>query len=79
MQLIILHLRNIRWFKCRNINLSYPYSRRLCRAGSDTEQEDFSVVGVGDVLAKELEEGYGISVIHDKTIHDTSPYDTIIL
>ena len=44
-------------------------------AGSDTEQEDFSVVGVGDVLAKELEEGYGISVVHDKTIHDTSPYD----
>ena len=44
-------------------------------AGSDTEQEDFSVVGVGDVLAQELEEGYGISVIHDKTIHDTSPYN----
>ena len=44
-------------------------------AGSDTEQEDFSVVGVGDVLAQELQEGYGISVIHDKTIHDTSPYD----
>ena len=44
-------------------------------AGSDTDQEDFSVVGVGDVLAQELEEGYGISVIHDKTIHDTSPYN----
>ncbi len=44
-------------------------------AGSDTEQEDFSVVGVGEVLAQELEDGYGISVIHDKTIHDTSPYD----
>ena len=44
-------------------------------AGSDTEQEDFSVVGVGDVLAQELEEGYGISVVHDKTIHDTSPYN----
>ena len=44
-------------------------------SGPDTDDEDFSVVGVGDVLAKELEEGYGISVIHDKTIHDTSPYD----
>ena len=44
-------------------------------AGSDTDQEDFSVVGVGDVLAQELEEGYGISVVHDKTIHDTSPYN----
>lgn len=43
-------------------------------AGSDTEQEDFSVVGVGDVLEQELEEAYGISVVHDKTIHDTSPY-----
>ena len=39
-------------------------------AGSDTDQEEFSVVGVGDVLAQELEEGYGISVIHDKTLHD---------
>lgn len=44
-------------------------------AASDTDQEDFSVVGVGDVLAQELEEGYGISVVHDKTIHDTSPYN----
>ena len=44
-------------------------------SGADTEQEDFSVVGVGDVLAQELEEGYGISAIHDKTIHDTSPYN----
>lgn len=44
-------------------------------SGSDTEQEDFSVVGVGDVLAQELQDGYGISVIHDKTIHDTSPYN----
>ena len=44
-------------------------------AGSDTDQEDFSVVGVGDVLAEELEKGYGIAVVHDKTIHDTSPYD----
>ena len=44
-------------------------------SGADTEQEDFSVVGVGDVLAQELEEGYGISVIHDKTVHDTSPYN----
>lgn len=33
---------------------------------------DFNVVGVGDVLAKELEEGYGISVIHDKTNHSVS-------
>lgn len=47
----------------------------FAEAGSDTEQEDFSVVGVGDVLVQELQEGYGISVVHDKTVHDTSPYD----
>lgn len=34
-----------------------------------TTDTDFNVSGVGDVLAKELEEGYGISVIHDKTNH----------
>lgn len=42
--------------------------------GSDgrynTDNTDINVVGVGEVLTKELEEGYGISVIHDKTIHD---------
>ncbi|GAB6169626.1 stage II sporulation protein P [Clostridium carnis] len=35
----------------------------------DTTDSNFNVVGVGDVLTKELEEGYGISVIHDKTNH----------
>ncbi len=35
-----------------------------------TENEDLNIIGVGDILAKELEEGYGISVIHDKTLHD---------
>ncbi|AQS03433.1 MULTISPECIES: stage II sporulation protein P [Clostridium] len=33
----------------------------------DSLNEDTNVVGVGDVLANELEENYGISVIHDKT------------
>ena len=44
--------------------------------GSDarwnTDNEDINVIGVGDVLAKELEEGYGVTVIHDKTIHDNN-------
>lgn len=35
----------------------------------DSTNEDTNVVGVGDVLAKELEENYGIAVIHDKTDH----------
>lgn len=42
--------------------------------GSDSENEDFSVIGVGGVLASELEEGYGISSIHDKTVHCIPPY-----
>lgn len=41
-----------------------------------TSDTDFSVVGVGDVLAKELEEGYGISVIHDRTNHSVSYNDS---
>lgn len=38
----------------------------------DSTDENTNVVGVGDVLAKELEENYGISVIHDKTNHSVS-------
>lgn len=38
----------------------------------NTDNEDINVMGVGDVLTKELEEGYGITVIHDKTIHDNN-------
>ena len=41
-------------------------------SASDTTESDCNVVGVGEVLAKELEEGYGISVIHDKTNHSVS-------
>lgn len=41
-----------------------------------TTDTDFNVVGVGEVLAKELEEGYGISVIHDKTNHSISYNDS---
>ena len=39
-----------------------------------SEDENFTVVGVGNILASELQDGYGISVIHDKTVHDLSPY-----
>lgn len=41
-----------------------------------TTDTDFNVAGVGDVLAKELEEGYGISVIHDRTNHSVSYNDS---
>lgn len=35
----------------------------------DSLNEEYSVVGVGNALEKELESTYGISVIHDKTNH----------
>ncbi|RXM67511.1 stage II sporulation protein P [Clostridium tetani] len=43
-------------------------------------EENFSldlnktVCAVGDILTKELEDNYGISVIHDKTVHDANAY-----
>lgn len=43
---------------------------------NDTTDENLNVVGVGDTLAKELEENYGISVIHDKTMHSISYNDS---
>ncbi|MGM9974639.1 MAG: stage II sporulation protein P [Clostridiaceae bacterium] len=33
--------------------------------------EDTSVVAVGKIIAEELQKNYGISVVHDKTIHNT--------
>lgn len=44
--------------------------------GELTTDSNFNVVGVGEILAKELEEGYGISVIHDKTNHSISYNDS---
>lgn len=41
-----------------------------------TDNKKNNVVGVGEVLEKELEETYGISVIHDKTKHDVSYNDS---
>lgn len=45
-------------------------------AEKDSQDENLNVVGVGDVLAKELEENYGVSVIHDKTMHSASYNDS---
>lgn len=42
----------------------------------DSTDENLNVVGVGDVLANELEQNYGISVIHDKTMHSASYEDS---
>lgn len=43
---------------------------------NDTTDESLNVVGAGATLAKELEENYGISVIHDKTMHSISYNDS---
>lgn len=43
---------------------------------ADSTDENTNVVGVGDALANELEENYGISVIHDKTNHCISYNDS---
>lgn len=51
-------------------------TENYAEAGKDTTDSDFNVVGVGDVLSKELEEGYGISVIHDKTNNSVSYNDS---
>lgn len=61
----------------KTLNTAVPevliYHTHTTEAYSDvggwTEDEDFSVVGVGNILADELQNGYGISVIHDKTNH----------
>jgi len=49
-------------------------------SNTDTTKSTFStdetrnVVGVGDVIETELEKTYGISVIHDKTLHNLLDY-----
>lgn len=51
-------------------------TENYAEAKGDTLDENYSVVGVGDVIAKELEEKYGIAVIHDKTNHSVSYNDS---
>lgn len=61
----------------KTLNTAVPevliYHTHTTEAYSDvggwTEDANFSVVGVGSILADELQNGYGISVIHDKTNH----------
>lgn len=45
-------------------------------AEPESSNENTNVVGVGDVLSKELEENYGIAVLHDKTDHCISYNDS---
>ena len=47
-------------------------------ATKETANENDSVVGVGNALAKELEQNYGIATLHDKTNHSVSYDDRVI-
>ena len=47
-------------------------SEGFAGGGMDTTDEKYNIVGAGDALTKELEETYGISVVHDKTNHSVS-------
>ena len=44
--------------------------------GIDSVDENYNVIGVGNVLEEELKNTYGISVIHDKTNHSESYNDS---
>lgn len=64
-QVLIYHTHTSEAYLDEDVDYFYEsfYSR--------TQNEDFSVVGVGNVLAKTLEE-HGICTIHDKTVHDST-------
>lgn len=42
--------------------------------GTDSMDQDKNVCAVGEVIAKELENNYGIAVIHDTTVHNAAAY-----
>lgn len=44
--------------------------------GGQSDNVDANILGVGELLVKELEEGYGISVVHDKTNYTLPHYPT---
>lgn len=56
----------------------FIYHTHTCESYSpgptNTQDSTKSVVAVGDALQQELEKNYGVSVIHDKTIHDIYTY-----
>lgn len=69
-----------------NTSVSRSYSDRKIRiliyhthtteafkpANNDSFYEQYNIVGIGDVLKKELEKNYNVEVVHDKTIHNTT-------
>jgi len=63
----------------------FIYSSHTCEAYRTSDKDNVkanssldqtrNVCAVGDVIAEELEKNYGISVIHDKTVHDKGDYN----
>lgn len=49
-------------------------SESYAPGGDESSDQTKSVCAVGDMIASELENKYGIAVIHDKTFHDTYQY-----
>ena len=47
-------------------------SEAFSEKSPDSTDENYNIVGVGEELKNQLEENYGISVIHDKTNHCTN-------
>lgn len=51
-------------------------TENYAETAGDTTDERYNVVGVGDAIADELQNNYGIATIHDKTIHCISYNDS---
>ena len=51
-------------------------TENYAETSGDTTDERYNVVGVGDAISEELQNNYGIAVIHDKTIHCISYNDS---
>lgn len=51
---------------------SERYTTDVESNSNDSMNENENVCAVGNEIARELEENYGISVIHDKTVHNTT-------
>lgn len=69
------NLKSILENKNLNVLIYHTHTQEgYAECGADSRyrnpDESINVQGVGDILAKELIEGYGVNVIHDKTIHD---------
>lgn len=71
-QVLIYHTHTTESYPTSLQEVQSVLSGKLSASNMD---ESRNVCLVGDVLASELENGYNINVIHDKTIHDANAYN----